>query len=105
MHNDFYGVDTEKMNKSHGNFVTIRDVTSRNDPEAFRYYLLGTHYRGPLAFEVEKLESGRVVFPVVDEAERRVDYLYNTRDALVAAAGDAEAKVGNVLQGQAKIVE
>ncbi len=105
LHNGFLSVDSEKMSKSLGNFVTIRDITSRNDPEAFRYYLLGTHYRGPLAFEVEKLESGRVVFPVVDEAERRVDYLYNTRDALVAAAAGAEPKVGNVLQGQAKIVE
>jgi cysteinyl-tRNA synthetase len=105
LHNGFLSVDAEKMSKSLGNFVTIRDITSRNDPEAFRYYLLGTHYRGPLAFEVDKLESGRVVFPVVDEAERRIDYLYNTRDALVAAAAGAEPKVGNVLQGQAKIVE
>jgi cysteinyl-tRNA synthetase len=105
LHNGFLSVDSEKMSKSLGNFVTIRDVITRNDPEAFRYYLLGTHYRGPLAFEVDKLENGRVVFPVVDEAERRVDYLYNTRDALVAAAAGAEAKVGNVLQGQGKIIE
>jgi cysteinyl-tRNA synthetase len=93
------------MSKSLGNFVTIKDVLARNDPEGFRYYLLGTHYRGPLAFDLEKLESGRVVFPGVDEAERRVDYLYSTRSALLAGAAGAEAKVGNVLQGQARIVE
>jgi cysteinyl-tRNA synthetase len=105
LHNGFLQVDSEKMSKSLGNFVTIRDVLSRNDAEAFRYYLLGTHYRGPLSFEVEKLPDGRVFFPVVDEAERRVEYLYTTRDALVAAAAGAEPKIGNVLQGQAKIVE
>src|SRR4029079_15188233 len=57
------------------------------------------------SFDVEKRESGRVVFPGLDEAERRVEYLYNTRDALVAAAEGKEAAVGNVLQGQAKIID
>jgi cysteinyl-tRNA synthetase len=36
------------------------------------------HYRGPIQFETEKLASGRVVFPGVLEAERRVDYIYGT---------------------------
>ena len=35
------------------------------------------HYRGPIQFDTEK-KDGRVVFPGVDEAERRVDYLYAT---------------------------
>jgi cysteinyl-tRNA synthetase len=105
LHNGFLNVDSEKMGKSLGNFVTIRDVLARNDPEGFRYYLLGTHYRGPIAFELEKLQNGRIVFPSVDEAERRVEYLYTTRSALVVAADGASPKIGNVLQGQAKIVE
>jgi cysteinyl-tRNA synthetase len=105
LHGGFLNVDSEKMSKSLGNFVTIKDVLERNDPEAFRYYLLSTHYRGPLAFELEKADDGRVTFTGVDEAERRTDYLYITRDALVAAAAGAEPAIGNVLQGQAKIVD
>jgi cysteinyl-tRNA synthetase len=105
LHNGFLNVDREKMSKSLGNFVTIRDVLARNDPEAFRYYILGTHYRGPLNFELEKLADERVVFPGVDEAERRIEYMYSTRAALAAAADGAAPKIGNVLQGQAKIVE
>jgi cysteinyl-tRNA synthetase len=105
MHGGFLNVDKEKMSKSLGNFVTIEDVLVRNDAEALRYFFLGTHYRGPLGFDVEKRDDGRVVFPTLDEAERRVEYLYNTRDALVSAAGDVEAAVGNVLQGQAKIID
>jgi cysteinyl-tRNA synthetase len=92
LHGGFLEIDKEKMAKSLGNFVTIRDVLERNDAEAFRYYLLGTHYRGPLSFDVEKT-AGRVSFPPVDEAERRVDYLYYTYAALKAAAGsEAPAK-------------
>ena len=93
------------MSKSLGNFVTIEDVLARNDAEALRYFFLGTHYRGPLGFDVEKREDGRVVFPALDDAERRVEYLYNTRDSLVLAAEGAEAVVGNVLQGQAKVID
>jgi cysteinyl-tRNA synthetase len=106
MHFGFLTVDKEKMSKSLGNFVTIRDVLERNDPEAFRYFCLGTHYRGPLNFDVEKLADGRVVFPGVDEAERRVEYLYSTRDALVraAAGADEDAAVPKALEAYAKIV-
>jgi len=91
LHAGFLNVDSEKMSKSLGNFVTIRDVLERNDPEAFRYYALGTHYRGPLSFDLEKREDGRVVFPGLDEAERRVDYMYITRDSLATAIEAAKA--------------
>ncbi|MEJ7730716.1 MAG: cysteine--tRNA ligase [Polyangiaceae bacterium] len=78
IHNGFVNADKEKMAKSLGNFVTIRQVYDRNDPEALRYFLLGVHYRGPIAFDTHKRDDGRVVFPGVLEAERRVDYLYGT---------------------------
>jgi cysteinyl-tRNA synthetase len=84
MHNGFVNVDAEKMSKSLGNFVTIGQILDRNDGEALRYLLLGVHYRGPVHFEVDKRPDGRVVFPGLDEAERRVEYLYATREALVA---------------------
>jgi cysteinyl-tRNA synthetase len=105
MHAGFLEIDKEKMSKSLGNFVTIRDVLERNDPEAYRYFVLGTHYRGPLSFDVDKKDDGRVTFPGVDEAERRMDYLYTTRDALQAAADGLEAKDSNILQGQTKVVD
>jgi cysteinyl-tRNA synthetase len=89
MHNGFVNVDKEKMSKSLGNFVTIRDVLGRNDPEAFRYFLLTVQYRGPLTFDSVKLDDGRVVFPGVDEAERRVDYLYSTLERLEAMTKQA----------------
>jgi cysteinyl-tRNA synthetase len=76
MHNGFVNVDKEKMSKSLGNFVTVADVLTRNDAEGFRWFLLGAQYRGPLQFDTEQLPSGRVIFPGVDEAERRVDYVY-----------------------------
>jgi cysteinyl-tRNA synthetase len=104
LHNGMVTVDAEKMSKSLGNFVTVADVLARNDAEGLRYFLLGTHYRGPLAFDVEKLDDGRVVFPGVDEAERRVDYLFTTRETLLAAAGGASPGQVVGLAPQAKVV-
>ncbi|HEY6079574.1 MAG TPA: cysteine--tRNA ligase [Polyangiaceae bacterium] len=82
MHNGFVNVDKEKMSKSLGNFVTVRDVLARNDAEGFRWFLLAAHYRGPIQFDTEQLPDGRVIFPGVDEAERRVDYLFATVERL-----------------------
>jgi cysteinyl-tRNA synthetase len=104
LHNGFLNADSEKMSKSLGNFVTVKDVLLRNDAEAFRYYLLGTHYRGPLAFELEKKADGRVVFTGVDEAERRVEYLYTTVEALSSAANGDRGEIGSSLAEQAKVV-
>ncbi|MCW5834454.1 MAG: cysteine--tRNA ligase [Labilithrix sp.] len=104
MHGGFLEIDSEKMAKSLGNFVTIKDVLEKNDPEGYRYFVLGTHYRGPLSFDVEKHDDGRVTFPGLDEAERRMDYLYATRDALVSLADGSEPGEPNILQGQAEVV-
>jgi cysteinyl-tRNA synthetase len=89
VHSGFLNVDAEKMSKSLGNFVTIEQILERNDAEALRYFILGTHYRGPLNFDLDTLSDGRVVFPSLDEAERRVEYLYTTRESLLSAAAAA----------------
>ncbi|MDR0966428.1 MAG: cysteine--tRNA ligase [Myxococcales bacterium] len=68
LHNGFVQIDNEKMSKSLGNFFTIRDVLERCEAEALRYFLLGTHYRNPINFSDVALA----------DAERRVDYLYET---------------------------
>jgi len=89
LHNGFLDIDKEKMSKSLGNSVTLGELLRRNDPEGFRYFLLGVHYRGPIHFDSQKLPDGRVVFPGVDEAERRTDYLFSLVERLsVLAAGE-----------------
>jgi cysteinyl-tRNA synthetase len=95
MHNGFLNMNKEKMSKSLGNVVKPRDVYKRNDPEALRYSLLTAHYRGPISFEIDNAESGEPVFPGVDEAERRIDYLYATLDRLFLhdEAGEVDPKV------------
>jgi cysteinyl-tRNA synthetase len=61
VHNGFVQINQEKMSKSLGNFFTIREIFEKSKwPEAetgemLRYFLLGTHYRGPLDFSDQSL--------------------------------------------------
>jgi len=57
IHNGFVNLASEKMSKSLGNTLTIRDMARRHDPEAIRLYLLQTHYRHPLEFSDERIED------------------------------------------------
>lgn len=57
MHNGFVTVDDEKMSKSLGNFLTIRDVLEAFSAEAVRYFITATHYRSPLAYTRERMAA------------------------------------------------
>jgi len=58
MHNGFVNVDDEKMSKSLGNFFTLREVLPRlRHPEVLRYFILSSHYRGPINYSLEQLEQ------------------------------------------------
>ena len=63
VHNGFVTVESEKMSKSLGNFLTIRDALKSYHPEVLRLYLLSKHYRSPLDFSktaVLALQTGLV---------------------------------------------
>ncbi len=56
MHNGFVNIDDEKMSKSLGNFFTVRDVLATlRDPEVLRFFLLSSHYRGPINYSAAQL--------------------------------------------------
>lgn len=57
LHNAFVTVSGERMGKSMGNFSTIRDVITRYAPKVVRFWLVGTHYRNPIGFGEEELNS------------------------------------------------
>jgi cysteinyl-tRNA synthetase len=59
MHNGFVNIDEEKMSKSLGNFFTVREVLKLYHPEVIRYFLLSSHYRGPINYSEENLQQAR----------------------------------------------
>ena len=57
IHNGFVRWGQEKMSKSLGNILTVKELLRRHDPEAFRLYMLGTHYRNPVEFAEEHVSE------------------------------------------------
>lgn len=55
MHNGHIKINDEKMSKSVGNFVILRDLLNRYDGEVIRFYLITAHYRSPLEFNEESI--------------------------------------------------
>src|SRR5438132_3755223 len=56
IHNGFVNMGTEKMSKSLGNTLTIREIVKRHDADALRLWMLGTHYRHPIEWSEERAE-------------------------------------------------
>lgn len=59
MHTGFLNVKGEKMSKSLGNFVTIRELMDKCDTDTFRFFILSAHYRSLIDFSEELLEQSR----------------------------------------------
>jgi cysteinyl-tRNA synthetase len=72
VHNGFVTLNREKMSKSLGNFLTIREMLSRYHPEVVRLFLLSSHYRSPLDYSEETIRR----------TEDGLTRLYSTLDQL-----------------------
>jgi cysteinyl-tRNA synthetase len=57
LHNGLMQLDRQKMSKSTGNLISIKDALDRFSPDAIRLFILGSHYRSPLAYSEEALEA------------------------------------------------
>jgi cysteinyl-tRNA synthetase len=74
VHNGMVNLGREKMSKSLGNTLTIRDLVARYDAAVLRLFLLGTHYRSPLEWSEERVRDSaraleRLWRPIDDAAK------------------------------------
>ncbi|MFO7930051.1 MAG: cysteine--tRNA ligase [Thermodesulfobacteriota bacterium] len=57
VHNGFININQEKMSKSLGNFLVIKDIVKAWHPEALRLFLLSNHYRSPLDYTEQAMHE------------------------------------------------
>ena len=72
LHTGFLKINGEKMSKSLGNYITVRDALKKYDAEAIRLFVLSTHYRSEVDFTDERLKG----------AEASLRRFYNTLESL-----------------------
>ncbi len=73
IHNDFITIRGEKMSKSLGNIVRIRDVLRRYDGEVLRYFLLSAHYRSPLDYSEDALRNSNKAYNYLKNSLENLD--------------------------------
>ena len=66
-------IDEEKMSKSLGNFITIKDILKKYHPEVIRFFLFSTHYRNPLNFSFSGLDESKKTLDKFYDALRKVE--------------------------------
>jgi cysteinyl-tRNA synthetase len=83
MHNGFVNVDAEKMSKSIGNVLLVRDLLNEAPGEAIRYVLLNAHYRAPLDWNDKVLQQSKNALDRMYNALRDMSDVEANDDALI----------------------
>jgi cysteinyl-tRNA synthetase len=98
IHNGFVNIRSEKMSKSLGNVLNIRDILKTCHPETLRLFLLSSHYRSPLDYSDESLK----------EASSALERLYSAilvLDRLIDAKGLSSDRPEEIMNLSSRFVE
>ncbi|MGI6590296.1 MAG: cysteine--tRNA ligase [Eggerthellaceae bacterium] len=101
MHGGMLQINQEKMSKSLGNFLLLRDVLETTRPAVLRMLMLQTHYRSPLDFSDARLAEAQASLERVENAVKNADWLLSTAqegEALFGAA-DIPGKIEKLRAG------
>ena len=91
MHNGFLNIDNRKMSKSLGNFFTVREISEKYDLQVLRFFMLSAHYRSPINFSREIMESSKNALERIMTAVSNLTHL--AQEATVDVLSDAEEKL------------
>ncbi len=83
IHNGFVNISSEKMSKSLGNQLNIRDILQHVHPEALRLFLLSSHYRNPLDYNENSIKESTI-------ALERLYSAFGALDDLIAFGGNSK---------------
>ena len=90
LHNAFLNIDNRKMSKSLGNFFTVREIGEKYDLQVLRFFMLSAHYRSPLNFSEEIMNSAK------SSLERIVNAAENLKEKLGKASADAKQEADKI---------
>ena len=93
MHNAFLNIDNKKMSKSLGNFFTVRDISKEYDLQVLRFFMLSAHYRNPINFSHDLMESVTAVGNLTHLAENaQAGAMTDEEKALLEKTAEMTAK-------------
>ena len=75
VHNGFVNIDNKKMSKSEGNFFTVREIGEEYPLSVVRFFMLSAHYRSPINFSRELMESAQNSLERIQNAVFNLEFL------------------------------
>lgn len=93
MHAGFLTIGGQKMSKSLGNFVTIRDVLKIHSASILRWFFLSHHYRTPMDYSVENIEQIKTIYGRMKVFFEKLEFVVKTNRASSDNA-DIQKKIG-----------
>ncbi|MEG0375630.1 MAG: DALR domain-containing protein, partial [Raoultibacter sp.] len=75
IHGGMLQINSEKMSKSLGNFMLLRDVLKTTRPAVLRMLMLQTHYRSPLDFSDERLAEAEAALSRIENTVKNIEWL------------------------------
>lgn len=75
MHNGYININNEKMSKSKGNFITVRELSKKYDLLAVRMLILSAHYRNPVNFSDDLLSQAEAGLGRIDNCRENLEYV------------------------------
>ncbi len=103
LHNGFLNIDNRKMSKSLGNFFTVREIGEKYDLQVLRFFMLSAHYRSPLNFSAEIMESSKNALERILTAVETLNHLAET--AASGMTAEEEKACEEMKQFRAKFEE
>ena len=97
LHNAFLNIDNRKMSKSLGNFFTVREIEKHYDLQILRMFMLSAHYRSPLNFSHDLMESAKSSYERICNAVDNLNFLI--QNAKTEEMSEAEAEKAKELDG------
>lgn len=85
MHNGYINVDNVKMSKSLGNFKTVREIADVYGYEVIRYFLISSHYRSPINYNLE----------IIEQCKSALERLYNCCESLDFSIKNAKTDIAD----------
>ena len=105
MHHGFVTIKDEKMSKSLGNFLTIRDVLREYPAETLRLFIFSTQYRNPLDFSETALQDAQIGLDRMYDCLAKISELVRSTNARSADSSDIDADTPVIGQKDRKKIE
>jgi cysteinyl-tRNA synthetase len=94
LHNAFLNIDNQKMSKSLGNFLTVREIAEKYGYEPIRFFMLSAHYRSPLNYSVDSMTQASAALERLYTAKRNLEFIAENGER-----GELDGNDNSVLSG------